>query len=178
MRHPYLENYELTENKVILHGSDITLDQVDSPTFLGIRQRDFNMNLGVDVAIDGAEAGVTVYSCENEHYDLAIRKVKASYEAVLRLNIGGIKHEQAVAELPFSAARLCVGCDGGSYYFTVIPKNADSTEAPAVFLGGAQTKYVSKEVSEGFTGVVLGLYAVGRNSAEFVNFNVTYGKDR
>ena len=134
------------------------------------------MNLAVEVSLDMGEAGVTVYSCENEHYDLAIRKAAEGerYEAVLRLNIGGIKHEQEIAGLPCNEARLCVGCDGGSYYYTVVPKQADGTEAPGIYLGSAQTKYVSKEVSEGFTGVVLGLYAVGKNSAEFMDFNVTY----
>ena len=176
LRHPVLENYELMADKAILHGTDINLDQVDSPTFLGIRQRDFNMNLSVDVLIDQGEAGVTVYSCENEHYDLAIRRAadKDGYEAVLRLNIGGIKHEQKVVCIPSANARLCVGCDGLNYYFTGIPKQADGTETPAIFLGSAQTKYVSKEVSEGFTGVVLGLYAVGKNSAEFTKLNIAY----
>lgn len=174
LRHPALENYELAEDKAILHGSDITLDRVDSPTFLGIRQRDFNMNLSVDVSIDEAEAGVTVYSCENEHYDLAIRKGREGYEAVLKLNIGDIKHEQKVIGIPSAAVRLCIGCDGGNYCFTVIPKDADGIDEPAAFLGSAQTKYVSKEVSEGFTGVVLGLYAVGKNSAEFKELNITY----
>ena len=178
LRHPVMENYELLPGKAILHGTDITLDQVDSPTFLGIRQRDFHMNLVADVTVDAGEAGVTVYSCENEHYDIAVRKAveKQGYEAVLKLNIGDIKHEQNVVCIPSANARLCVGCDGFNYYFTVIPKQADGIEEPAIFLGSAQTKYVSKEVSEGFTGVVLGLYAVGKNSAEFTDFNVTYAE--
>lgn len=176
LRHPAMENYELTLGKAVLHGTDITLDQVDSPTFLGIRQRDFHMKLAVDVVIDEGEAGVTVYSCENEHYDIAIRKAvgKEGYEAVLKLNIGDIKHEQKVVAISSSAARLCMDCDGFNYYFKVIPKRADGTEEPAIFLGSAQTKYVSKEVSEGFTGVVLGLYAVGKNSAGFTNFEMDY----
>ena len=176
MRHPALENYELTDNKAILHGTDITLDHVDSPTFIGLRQRDFNMNLQVDISIDSGIAGVTVYSCENEHYDVAIRKSQTTegYEAVLKLNIGGIKHEQAVVSLPANSARLCVSCDGSSYSFTAIPKNPDGTNAPALSLGSASVKYVSKEVSEGFTGVLLGIYAVGKNNAEFTNFCVDY----
>ena len=177
LRHPALERYELTHGKAVLHGTGITLDQVDSPTFLGIRQRDFHMNLAVDVVIDVAEAGVTVYSCENEHYDLAIRKAvnKDGYEAVLKLNIGDIKHEQKVVEIPCAKARLCVGCDGMAYHFSIVLNDTDGvSEILSISLGSAQTKYVSKEVSEGFTGVVLGLYAVGENRAEFTNLNITY----
>ncbi len=176
MRHPAFENYELSDNKAILHGCDITLDHVDSPTFLGLRQRDFHMDLKVDINIDLGEAGVTVFSCENEHYDVAIRKVVNSdgYEAVLKLNIGGIKHEQNVVALPSGSAQLCVSCDGGSYSFSIVPKNVDGTSAPAISLGSASVKYVSKEVSEGFTGVLLGIYAIGKNNAEFTNFCVNY----
>ncbi len=182
MRHPVLENYELTSAKAVLHGTDITLDAVDSPTFLGIRQRDFDMNLNAELIIDTGEAGITVYSCENEHYDIALRKTvgEESYEAVLRLSIGGIKHEQAVVTVPYAKVRLSVICDGANYFFTVIPKEESGRETEAIYLGAGQTKYVSKEVSEGFTGVLLALYAVGNNTAEFTDFNVTYttGEER
>jgi len=47
-----------------------------------------------------------------------------------------------------------------------------------VMLGSGQTKYVSKEVSEGFTGVLLGMYAVGDNTAEFTKFDVTYNESK
>ncbi len=176
MRHPSFENYELMDDKAILHGTDITLDHVDSPTFIGLRQRDFNMKLEVELTIDEGEAGVTVYSCENEHYDVAVRKSADNngYEAVLKLNIGDIKHEQKVIFLPSASARLQVSCHGEYYSFGVVPVAAEGLEASAIALGTAQAKYVSKEVSEGFTGVILGLYAVGRNNAEFTNLEVCY----
>lgn len=34
MRRPVMENYELSDDKAVLHGLDITLDNVDSPTSL------------------------------------------------------------------------------------------------------------------------------------------------
>ncbi len=180
MRHPVLENYELQDNKAVLHGTDITLDQVDSPTFLALRQRDFHMNLAATVSVDVGEGGLTIYSCENEHYDLAVRRsVKEDgYEVMLKLNIGGIKHEQNVQKLPTNQAHLVISCDGMGYNFMAIPVNKEGTLEDMLFLGSAQTKYVSKEVSEGFTGVLLGMYAVGNNTAEFTNFSVTYKDDR
>lgn len=174
LRHPALENYEFLENKAVLHGTDITLDQVASPTFLGIRQRDFNMKLQVDVALDGGEAGITVYSCENEHYEVAVRKSEENYEALLRLNIGGIKQVQQVQKLPGNKCRLYVSCDGERYSFSIKPITENEAPAEVLYLGSGQTKYVSKEVSEGFTGVILAMYAVGKNVAEFTNFDITY----
>ncbi len=179
MRHPALENYELTDNSAVLHGTDITLDQVDSPTFLALRQREFHMNLAVSVSVDEGEAGVTVYSCENEHYDLAVRKCAdaAGYEVILKLNIGGIKHEQYVQKIPTNKAHLLVSCDGMAYSFMAMPVTKDGMLEDIITLGSASSKYVSKEVSEGFTGVLLGIYAVGNNTAEFTNFGVTYKEE-
>jgi len=130
--------------------------------------------LEVSVSIDDGEAGITVYSCENEHYEVAVRKEGEEYEALLRLNIGGIKQVQKVKKLPAHRACLSVNCDGGSYSFSVKPITEKGTSAEAFYLGSGQTKYVSKEVSEGFTGVILAMYAVGQNTAEFTEFGVTY----
>ena len=41
-------------------------------------------------------------------------------------------------------------------------------------LGYGSAKYLSSEVSGGFTGVVLGLYAIGNNTAEFTDFTINY----
>lgn len=168
LRHPHLENYQLGKDKAILHGTDIDLCQVDSPTFIGIRQRDFNMELAVDVSIDCGEGGITVYMCENEHYDIAVRKGEKGYEAVLKLNIGNIRHEQAVVKLDDGQARLIVRSDSQTYTFHV------KTGGDEKGLGYGHSKYLSSEVSGGFTGVVLGLYAHGNNTAEFENFKLSY----
>lgn len=168
LRHPKTENYKLSRDSVTLTASDITLNEVDSPTFLCIRQRDFDMNLSVDLSIDSCEAGVTVYSCENEHYDVALRRTEDGYEAVLKLNIGGIKHTQNTVNLSDGNAKLMICSDHFSYNFYVCHNDEK------IFLGTGSSKYLSSEISEGFTGVVLGLYAVGQGYAEFSDFKIAY----
>lgn len=49
LRHPHMSDYTLENKQLILRGSNVTLDDADSPTFLGIRQRDFNMTLSVKI---------------------------------------------------------------------------------------------------------------------------------
>jgi alpha-N-arabinofuranosidase len=168
LRHPHSENYDISDSSIILRGTDITLDETDSPTFIGLRQRDFNMELTVNVRTDSGEAGVSVYSCETEHYDIALRKRDNGFDAVFRMNIGGINHEQCVAELKTGKAELIIRSDSQNYRFFV---NDGSGEVP---LGCGQSKYLSSEVCGGFTGVVLGMYAVGNNTAEFDNFRLEY----
>lgn len=168
LRHPRTRNYELAGERAVLRGTDITLDDADSPTFIGLRQRAFDMELSCDAAADRGEAGVTVYMCESEHYEAAIRKNGESWEAVLKLNIGDIKHIQKAVPIESGSAKICVKADSMRYYFSV------QCGGEAIELGSAASKYLSSEVAGGFTGVMLGLYAVGDNRAEFSNFRCRY----
>lgn len=169
LRHPHPENYQLLEDAAVLRGSAVTLDEAASPTFIGLRQTDFQMNLAVEVAADGGEGGVTIYMSELEHYDLAVRRTGDGFEAVLRLNIGGVRHEACTVPLKAGRARLTVSADSQTYRFFI--DEGCGTRC----LGQGMSKYLSSEVSGGFTGVMLGLYAVGDGNAEFRSFQVRYG---
>lgn len=167
LRHPDMSRYELSSDKAVLHGTDITLEDVASPTFVGLRQRDFDMELSANVRINGGEGGLTLYMCENEHYDVALRKNGDAFEAVLKLNIGGIKHIQNAVKLKGNSAKLKVRSDSLNYYFYAEDNGSE------ICLGCGQTKYLSSEVSGGFTGVMTGLYAIN-GTAEFTGFSCNY----
>lgn len=180
LRHSRRENYELGEGRLVLKGTEVTLEEQDSPTFLGIRQTDFDMEFSVQVELDDgedameagkhpSEAGVTMYMSESEHYDLAVHRGAEGCEAVLKLNIGGIKHVQNAVKLPGCRTRLLVRADSLQYRFYVVKDGEEK------LLGSAQTKYLSSEVAGGFTGVVMGLYAIGGVRAEFVDLRIHYG---
>lgn len=172
LRLPYTENYLLEENKVKLKGTEVTLDRVDSPTLIGIRQKDFNALISCDVCISLGEAGITIYMDENHHYDLAICQSDNGYEVIERLNIGDIKSvENRIPLQHLNKTSLLIKAD--PYYYSFFVK-VDGKEIP---LGTAQTRYLSSEVAGGFTGVIIGLYAYGVkecNEAEFTNFKCEY----
>lgn len=168
IRHPRAENYELADGSAVLFGTDVTLDDVDSPTFIGLRQRGFDMELSCEISLDEGEAGVTVYMCETEHYDAAVRRTGNGWEAVLKLNIGDIKHIQKFVQIRSGNAKIIIRSDSMRYYFAV------QTNGRTIELGDAASKYLSTEVAGGFTGVLTGLYAVGQNRAEFSNFSCRY----
>lgn len=168
LRKPNPDDYELGTDSLILHGTEITLDAVDSPTFLATRQREFEFDLKCHVSIDDGEAGITVYMCEDEHYEVAVRRGEKGYEAILRLNIGGIKHIQSVIGLDAAEADLNIRADHFNYQFYVNNNH----------LGSGAVKYLTSEVSGGFTGVVIGCYATGteagRNTAKFTDYCCQY----
>lgn len=167
MRHPDMDNYELGSDYAVLHGTDITLDEVDSPTFIGLRQRDFVAEIGCDIDVTDGEGGLTMYMTEKEHYEVAVRKCGNGYEAVLKLNIGGIRHIQTAVPLSSGRARLLIHASNYAYSFGV---EADGAYTE---LGCGFTKYLSSEVAEGFTGVLMGLYAVNGTS-RFTGFSCEY----
>lgn len=253
LRHPDESRYELSADRAVLYGGVNTLDDVASPTFLAMRQKDFVFRLSAllkleelsaaeadtaalrsetaaeadkaaasesaDGQADKAlwvcrdeqsaqmpEAGVTLYSCENEHYEVAIIRRRGAenangganagaentnsgmdagaktgagvqadaggaagdYEVILRLNIGGIKHIQAAIPIRTDSAKLIVKGENTVYHFFV------ETDEKELYLGAGQAKYLSSEVVEGFTGVMIGCYAVGGCRAEFTKLNLIY----
>lgn len=168
LRHPHTENYIFDNDCLTLHGTDITLDETDSPTFAGLRQRDFDFDMYADISITDGEGGITVYACENEHYDLFIRKNGSGFEAVLKLNIGGIKHIQSVIPLSSGDAELVIKADALTYAF-YLSQNGTETK-----LGEGLSRYLSSEVNGGFTGVVIGFYAVGNNTVSIHDFEISY----
>ncbi|NLP35058.1 MAG: glycoside hydrolase family 43 protein [Clostridiales bacterium] len=172
LRHPHMENYQLLDNMLRLKGTDVTLDQVDSPTFIGIRQKDFDATISCDVSIVDCEAGITLYMDENHHYDLAIRKTENGYEVIERLNVGDIKSvENSIALNDDNKATLVIHANNDYYSFNI------QVDGKEIHLGKAQTRYLSTEVAGGFTGVIIGLYACGTDcstTAEYTNFICEY----
>ena len=166
LRHPVTENYELSGDKAVLHGTEKTLDDVDNPTFLGIRQREFVGCIRAKVTLDNGEAGITAYMCEQEHYDIAVRKTDGGYEALAKLNIGGIKHIESTCPISGNSAEVIIKMDNNGYKLIV------SDDGNEKILGYGQARYLSSEVSGGFTGTVFGLYAVN-GTAEFTDFEYT-----
>ncbi len=147
------ENYREEDGGVALRGTAVTLNEADSPTFVGVRQSEFDTRLRVTVSGDAAEAGVSFYMDESQHYDLARVREKDGVKVILRLRIGdaeSIVSEAAVQE----AAELEVCSDAEWYEFFCRQEGIRRS------LGRARTKYLSSEVAGGFTGVVMGLYAV------------------
>jgi len=109
---------------------------------------------------------------ENHHYDLAIRRQGHGYAVIERLNIGDVKSVVKVVERHReNHASLLIRADHEYYRFYLMEDGGE------VFLGSAQTKYLSSEVAGGFAGVVIGLYAQDADAegiAEFSNYMCNY----
>lgn len=168
LRHPDMRRYQLLQDCAVLYGTDVTLEQVGSPTWIGLRQRDFNGSVTVQLSANAGEAGLCVYMTEQEHYAIGIRRMEDGWQAFVRLRIGDISHVQATCQLPQGQATLRIRMDALRYHFELLQGET------VHHLADAQTRYLSSEVASGFTGVLFGLYAVGDNRAEFRDFVCRY----
>ncbi|MNJ73225.1 hypothetical protein D3C77_699910 [compost metagenome] len=107
---------------------------------------------------------------EHHHYDLAVQKVANEYKVIERLNIGDIKSIEHEVDLGSdNHTTLVIRANHERYSFFIHANGED------LLLGTAQTRYLSSEVAGGFTGVLIGLYAHGEDSAaEFSKFKCEY----
>ena len=165
LRDYHKENYQFTDRGLRLRGTKITLDEADTPTFAGIRQSEFHTCLNVSVSGEAKEAGITFYMDESQHYDLSLVQEKGERKAALRLRIGDAACIANTVDLPegMEKVEFSVVSDPDRYEFYCM------VDGEKKFLGSARTKYLSSEVAGGFTGVLMGLYAVDEDGkwAEF-----------
>lgn len=150
------ENYQFMENGVRLRGNRFTLNDIDAPTFLGVRQSEFDTSLEIKLAGNAPEAGITFYLSENHHYDLAVLCQNGKRTLFLRLCIGDARAVVKSIELPAEQKQvtLRVVSDAAKYTFY------GQCGGEEVLMGTARTQYLSSEVAGGFTGTVMAMYAV------------------
>ena len=155
------ENYQYQDGVLKLLGNDDDLSSGKAPVFIGLRQKEFKMHVRVDAKGNG---GLSAYMCDDEHFDLYLK----DQQVILEYTLAGIHHQQAVCQLNDDHATLFIDADHQYYYFSY--QSAGQKEK----LGQIRAKYLSSEVSGGFTGVVVGLFASKNACVEFTNFNCHY----
>lgn len=180
LRIPNDKAYCFGENSVKLYGSEITLSDAGSPTFVGHNQQEFDFEFTAEVSLTAggsgaseaseaaaSQAGITAYMSEAEHYDVAVRaagaevsegKANGGFEAICSISIGGISKVIGCAPLKSRGTMLRIAGSNSCYRFYALTSEGE------VCLGSAMAKYLSSEVSGGFTGTVLAMYVQGENS--------------
>lgn len=163
------ELYRFGEDSLGLCANGVTLDEPGTPAFIGIHQKEFDMELSVKVRVPDGEAGVTIIMDENHRCDLALVNDGEKCAAILRVCIGDIRHEKARVDLSCDEATLRISANAYGYTFSLAGAEAH--------LGTAQSRYLSTELASGFTGVLIGLYAQNSKNggwAEFSAFECVY----
>ncbi len=161
-RNPVPGSWSLSERSghFALHCLPPTLDSTEPLSFVGRRQQhfagEFRALFDFYPTQQDAEAGLCVIQNEHFHYEIAIGKGRENRRILVRRSIGDLQAIVAEREIFDGLIELMISFEHDRYRFSF----AQGTEETVVIAEGA-SKYLSTEVSGGFTGVYLGLYAFG-----------------
>ena len=113
------------------------------------RQKAPECRFGTKVTLlNEGEAGLAIYQTHNGHLEFFVRQEGKRCQAVLRIRLHSILHEQSVVTIPSPSARLDVQAFGDHYEFLL-----DGQPFAAM-----DSKLLSTEMAGGFTGVTIGPY--------------------
>jgi alpha-N-arabinofuranosidase len=163
IRNPRSEDWSLRARPgwLRLMGSAVTLDDIDSPAFVGRRQRHFDCRattlLDFSPNVENEEAGLTVLMDNRHHYDLFVA-VRAGVRSVcVRRRIGDLSAIVARADSPDGLVRLEVTSQGAGLYSMRYGGEA----GPMTTLAIVEGRYICSELAHTWTGMYFGLYATG-----------------
>jgi xylan 1,4-beta-xylosidase len=174
LRNPRDNDWSLTARPgwLRLNGSAVSLNEADSPAFLGRRQRYFNCYaatlLEFEPAAEGEEAGLTALMNERHHYEIAVTRRQGERRVIVHRRIGSLAAVVAQKPLGPGPVILRIDADRDLYRFSYARAGQERQA-----LATGETRYLSTEVAGGFTGVYLGPYAtgLGRPSATPADFD-------
>jgi len=162
LRNPVTENYSLTERKgcLRLRGSEKNLCEVASPTLVVRRQQHFDFlattSLDFNPPSANEEAGLTLLMTNEHHYDFFVTNRGGQRALVVKYHLELI--QQTTAEIPLvpGAVQLRITGTKPHYAFSCSQNGSEFREVARV-----NTRYLGTEVTSGYNGVVIGLYATG-----------------
>ncbi len=170
LRNPDSSNYSLTEKKGFLRliGSPFTLNDLESPTFVGRRQQHFEFDAITSLEFSplnvNEEAGITLQMTNQHHYDFFIRKEGGKRVLTVKYKLELLEKEVAKVVLENGPIRLKIAGDKKLYYFSYAQNGKEFKE-----LAKLNTKFLATEVTGGYNGVIIGLYATGNKKKSVSN---------
>lgn len=163
LRNPKENSWSLSDRKgfLTLYGTGLTLDDTDSPSFVGRRQQHFDCKVSTRLefkpTIEGEEAGLTVFMNERFHYEIALGHRDGRKKVFLRRRVGSLWKVEAEHDYDFENIILTVQADAKYYTFSYQQPDGENP----ITLGTGECSLLSTEVAGGYTGVFFGLYATG-----------------
>ncbi len=177
LRNPHEENYSLTERPgwLRLRGSPVTLNDQDSPTFIGRHQTDLGCGISTRLSFnpqhENEEAGLVLRGDDKNHFEAGIALHDGRRQVFFRKVLAGkVVEPVRWDEIGSGDVELSIKASPLEYEFLhASPGNRTRS------LGTAPTRDLSSEQMTdeahsryNFTGVYIGLYATGNGQTNSV----------
>ena len=170
LRNPVPASYSTTERRgwLTLHGTAVPLDQTDgvSPTFVGRRQEHLSARIAARIdfapAREGEEAGLVLYRAPQQRYQIGVRQNGGRREVFVRQTVGAyLSTVTATAPAPGKDPLILqIEAEPDRYTFAWRPSPDRSDKGTLQPMGAAETRLLSTEVTGGFIGTYVGMYAL------------------
>ena len=170
LRNPDSANYSLTERKgyLRLKGNQYSLNDLESPAFVAKRQQHFSFTAKTSVDFnpknENEEAGLTLLMTNIFHYDFFIKQKGNQRVVCLRYVLDSLN--QTIKEIPLEAGATQLIVKGDKKLYTFFYKQKDGEEKQ---VGVLNTRFLGTEVTGGYNGVLIGLYATGNGKPSEAN---------
>ncbi len=177
LRNPYAKDFSLAAHPgwLRLNGSAVTLNDQDSPAFVGRRQTDLACRASTKLSFTprqtNEEAGLVLRGNDNNHYEIGTTLKEGKRQVFFRKVLDGkVSEPVGFRAVPAGDIILTVKAGPLGYEFFYQPLHGREQS-----LGTATTRALSSEMltaqknaSFNFTGVVIGLFATGNGQASSV----------
>lgn len=177
LRNPNSSNYSLNERAGFLRlkGAAASLNDWDSPTMIARRQQHFDFTASANIDFNpkqiNEEAGLTIMMDNRFHYDLFISTVNGKRVINLRYTLDALKQITSQMPVPDGEVELIVKGDKKRYSFCYKTSNGKEVE-----MGQLNTRFLGTEVSGGYNGVIIGMYATGNGKPAAANADLDWFK--
>ena len=175
LRNPHKADYQIKpeEKKLILKGTPVTLNEADSPTWIGVRQKGFEtvsmVNVSLVDEIQGMRAGLSAYYNDSYHYEIYLTKEQDGYKVCLSKHIHDMFAVTASAEIPAGKnVFLKMVTDRTYYRFSYSLDGEHFTELGSGLVVGLCTEGTRTMT---FTGTYIAMFAENGDGA-FSDFRV------
>lgn len=172
IRSPDFGSYRFENGAVYLTGCCEGLNGKGNVTFVGDRQREFDCT--AETEIDGktlgknTRCGLTAYMNENNHYDLTAEVSPDGFRVKGIITVGGVEIEMGEITVKEEKISLKITAEAQSYKLHAVNEKEEWQQLAAM-----ESKYISTEVCEGFTGVIIGIFCEDKGeSKKAVKFTV------
>jgi alpha-N-arabinofuranosidase len=177
LRNPNPFNYSTTEREgyMRLKGAAASLFDLGSPTMIARRQQHFDFTASTSIDFNpkqsNEEAGLTIMMDNRFHYDVFISQVNGKRVINLRYTLDALNQVLRQIPLPDGAIEIMIKGDKKMYSFYYKTSNGKALE-----IGKLNTRFLGTEVSGGYNGVIIGLYATGNGNKATSNADFDWFK--
>lgn len=169
IRNPDMTKYEIADGRLRIRGTASGTDESQiSPSMVCRRQLEHNFSAETCLKLGGAgsgdKAGMSIYMDSFAHYDISLARKGGKTVIETTWRLGALTHKE---DIPFNGNKVWLKVTGDPMQYKLW-YSADGKDFKLA--GTGDTRYLSSETHNNFTGIMLGLWAQSPSGKGYADF--------